>query len=431
MSATSALLLLSMLIAGSPAQGPADDPPAAAKQADDPLGEARGATDHEDWEKAVALFRAFLDAHPTSPEATEARFWVGFCEAKRGENEKAVEILHPFTQSLADNKWADDAIFQIGKAYRELGKETEAIDSWKRHLEKYPKSVWRAEVLIGMIEIHFYDKPDLSACVNYCRQLTDEVPNKESTTEARYLGAYCLNALGKPSEAEAWADRLFDPESATEEAWRRLLSAHRDLLRGDAEPASAIVEAIDTEFPDLDQNDRLDFLVKTAYILRHNARADRARELLGNELSNAKGLSEDQLGRLFEDLQDAHGDEHPNDYIAALGRIATDLKTPVVVRVSARDRQADALREKLPQLAAAMLRDALRTETAEFPRCRAALKLAEILAGEMEKPGEAVALIDEILENLKRRDLVQELREAVTGYREQSKEKQAEAKEEK
>ena len=202
-------------------------------------------------------------------------------------------------------------------------------------------------------------------------------------------------------------------------------------MRGDAEPASAIVEAIDTEFPDLDQNDRLDFLVKTAYILRHNARADRARELLGNELSNAKGLSEDQLGRLFEDLQDAHGDEHPNDYIAALGRIATDLKTPVVVRVSARDRQADALREKLPQLAAAMLRDALRTETAEFPRCRAALKLAEILAGEMEKPGEAVALIDEILENLKRRDLVQELREAVTGYREQSKEKQAEAKEEK
>ena len=143
---------------------------------------------------------------------------------KLGENEEAVEILNPFTDALAGDKWADDALLQIGKAFRGLGKESDALATWKRHLQRYPQSVWRTEVTLGMIDLLFYHATDLTACLSYCRQLTQEVQDRDSTTEARYLGAYCLNALRKFDDSVAWADRLFDPESPLEEAWRRLLA---------------------------------------------------------------------------------------------------------------------------------------------------------------------------------------------------------------
>jgi hypothetical protein len=69
-----------------------------------------------------------------------------------------------------------------------------------------------------------------------------------------------------------------------------------------------------------------------------------------------------------------------------------------------------------------MLREALAVETAEFPRCRAGLKLAEVLAEELDKPDDAVKLLDQLCTNLKRRDLIKLLRDASDGYRKQAQE---------
>jgi tetratricopeptide (TPR) repeat protein len=179
---------------GSMAAQPFRDDPRQAKTSpkDDPLVDARKATDREEWDEAAEKFRAFLAANPDAPQAAEARFWAGFCLVKLGEDEEAVEILNPFTDALAGDKWADDALLQIGKAFEGLEREGEALASWKRHLEKYPQSVWRTEVTLAMIDLLFYHATDLPACLSYCRQLTQEVPDRDSTTEARYLGAYCL-----------------------------------------------------------------------------------------------------------------------------------------------------------------------------------------------------------------------------------------------
>ena len=215
MIAAIASLGLTLWLAALPAQRSHDDPPQAkSSPKDDPLVDARKATDREEWDAAADKFRAFLDARPNAPQAPEARFWAGFCLVKLGESDEAVAILNPFTDALAGDRWADDALLQIGKALRALGKESDALATWKRHLQKYPQSVWRTEVTLAVIDLLFYDATDLTTCLSYCRQLTQEVQDRDSTIEARYLGAYCLNALRKYDDSEAWADRLFDPESA-------------------------------------------------------------------------------------------------------------------------------------------------------------------------------------------------------------------------
>jgi tetratricopeptide (TPR) repeat protein len=366
MIAAIASLALTLWLGALPAQPSLGDPPQAkSSPKDDPLVDARGATDREDWDEGAKLFSAFLDAHPNAPQAPEARFWAGFCLVKLGENEEAVEILNPFTDALAGDRWADDAFLQIGKAFHGLDKEEEALAAWKRHLEKYPQSVWRTEVTLAIIDLLFYDSTDLTACLSYCRQLTQEVQDRDSTTEARYLGAYCLNALRKFDDSEAWADRLFDPESPLEEAWRRLLGAQRDLLRGRVDPALGAMGSMAADFPDLDQEGRQDLLLKTTYVLRSNGRADRARELLQAELLVSSGRPEDQVESLLDELEAAFGDDRRADFLTALGSISGDLKAPVVVRVSARDRHAQALRDdEHPEKAEAMLREAITAESA-------------------------------------------------------------------
>ena len=142
MIAAIASLGMSVWLCALPAQASPDDPPqATSSQRDDPLADARKASDREDWDLAAEKFRAFLAPHPNAPQAAEARFWEGFCRVKLDENEQAVEILLPFTDALAADKWADNALLQIGKAYRGLDQESDALAAWKRHLEKYPRSL--------------------------------------------------------------------------------------------------------------------------------------------------------------------------------------------------------------------------------------------------------------------------------------------------
>jgi tetratricopeptide (TPR) repeat protein len=212
MIATIASLALTLWLVALPAHPSLDEPPQAkSTPKDDPLVDARKATDREDWDEAAAKFRAFLDGHPNAPEAPEARFWAGFCLVKLGEHEEAVEVLNPFT------------------------------------------------------------------------------------------------------------------------------------------------------------------------------------------------------------------DDRRAEFLTALGQLSGDMKAPVVVRVSARDRRTQALSDdEHPEEAEAMLREALAAETAEFPRCRAAMKLADILADELDKPDEAVKLLDQLRTNLKRRDLSNELREASDRIRKQA-----------
>jgi tetratricopeptide (TPR) repeat protein len=422
MIAAMASLGLALWLGALPAHFSLDDPPQAkSSPKEDPLGDARAATDREDWDEAAKKFRAFVDQNPNAPQAAEARFWAGFCLVKLGEHEEAVEILNPFSGALAGDKWADDALLQMGRAFEGLGKEDDALAIWKRHLEKYPQSVWRTEVTLGVIDLLFYHAKDLNACLSFCRQLTQETQDRESAGAARYIGAYCLNALGKFDEAEAWADRLFDPESAGEEAWRRLLGAHRDLLRGKVDSAVGAMDSLATDFPDLDEDDRHDLVLKRTFVLRNNGRPDRARELLQAELLLASGRPEAQVESLLEELEEAFGDDHRAEFLTALGKLSSDRKAPVVVRVSALDRHIQSLRDdERPQEAEAILRESLAALPAEFPRFRAAMKLAEILADDLEKPDDALKLLEQIRPGLKRRDLIKELSDASDRYREQA-----------
>jgi hypothetical protein len=59
----------------------------------------------------------------------------------------------------------------------------------------------------------------------------------------------------------------------------------------------------------------------------------------------------------------------------------------------------------------------LASETAEFPRFRAGLKLAEILSEDPARRDEATKVVDQTRSGLKRRDLIHQLHESADRHR--------------
>ena len=386
----------------------------------DPLAEGRALAEKEEWAEAVEKLRAVLRAHPDAPQAPEARFWVGFCLVKQGEDAEAIETLRPFETTLSQDTWADDALLHLGSAYHSKGDADLAIAAWKRLLDKYPESVWRSEALLKIVDILFNDSADYAACLPYCERVVKEVSDPEASSPARLCGAYCLNALRRFDDAERWADQWLDRGHAHEEAWRRVLAAQRDLIQGHPDAAMATLEAIEADFPDLDEGARLDILLQTASVLRKHGHPDRARTLLGAEFRRPSRRAEDDFSALLEALSQTFGPDHRADFLDALSDLSTDPKVPMPIRVAARDRHAQALREDdHDDRAADLLRKALADEPSEYGRVKAAIALANLLAEAKEDRTNAARVLADLLPRLRRRDLAHQVREELAKYRTQ------------
>ena len=243
-------------------------------------------------------------------------------------------------------------------------------------------------------------------------------PDRDGTAEARYAGAYSLNVLRRFAESERWAEAHFDPESPLEEAWRRVLGAQRDLLSGRDLAALGAISSLDGDFPDLDQADRQDLKLRITHMLRYNGRADRARQLLLDELARSAGRPEAEVDSLLDELAEILGEDRRSDFLEALARLSDDASAPLVVRVAARERRARALLEaQEDDPAVALLRQAIEKDPVEYARVRAALKLAEILAEHRDDRAGALKALEDLLPAIGRRDLAHQVRNAIEKYR--------------
>ena len=126
--------------------------------------------------------------------ASEARFRIGFSLVKSEEYEEAISELESFEGRRAKDPWADDALLQLGYAYRGHDENDKALAVWKRLRQQYPDSVWRTESAFQIIDVLFQSGKDYSACLSYCEAAVHENGDSAVITEARYVGAYCLNA---------------------------------------------------------------------------------------------------------------------------------------------------------------------------------------------------------------------------------------------
>jgi tetratricopeptide (TPR) repeat protein len=380
---------------------------------DDLFDKGKALSTREKWPEAISCFREFVAGHPDDPRASEARYWIGYCLVKSDEYDDAVQELTPFEADLKKDKWADDALLQLGHAYRGNDHHDQALAAWKRLLDQHVDSIWRSEAALQIIDV-LYSKKDYAACLPYCELLVKAVADFAAISQARYIGAYCLNALSRYDEADRWMRQWFSPDDALEAGWRRVLSAQRELRQGRVDNALGAINAVGLEFPDLDRDDRIDLTVRVATMLTRENQPARARDMLIAAINHSSVQSEENVEGLLEQLKEASSGDV--SFLSMLERLASDANVPFLARIVVRERRVDALCEdERADDAEALLRRALAEDKEEYARFRAAIRLAELLDDEQEDKTEAVRVLKDILSSLKRSDLAHRAREAIEG----------------
>jgi tol-pal system protein YbgF len=129
---------------GAPGAGSALAPPAggagsgAGEQAmyDAAFNALKGA----DYPKAIANFRAFLTAYPSSPLASNAQYWLGEAFYVTREYDSAVQAFRKVATDWPDSRKAPDALVKVGFTQAAQGKNAEARATLEDVTRRFPGS---------------------------------------------------------------------------------------------------------------------------------------------------------------------------------------------------------------------------------------------------------------------------------------------------
>ena len=124
-----------------PAAGSALPPVAAASggeqaQYDAAFGALKGA----DYPKAIAGFRSFLTAYPTSPLASNAQYWLGEAFYVTREYDSAIQAFRKVATDWPDSRKAPDALVKVGFTQAAQGKNAEARATLEEVTRRFPGS---------------------------------------------------------------------------------------------------------------------------------------------------------------------------------------------------------------------------------------------------------------------------------------------------
>lgn len=100
--------------------------------------EARRLLDAMRWPEAETSLSAFLRAHPESPDAPEARYFLGRTQNVLGRHNDAAATFLDLLRKSPSSSRAADAWVHLGISLRRMGETTQACNTFRDLPTKYP-----------------------------------------------------------------------------------------------------------------------------------------------------------------------------------------------------------------------------------------------------------------------------------------------------
>lgn len=136
-----------------------------------------------------------------------------------GKKREAIAQLETLLARWPRYKRADEALFELGRLYHEVGKKKRAKKVWAKLVKLYPSSPNVPSAYFGLGE-HFYDAGHVPKALTAYKRATNDRAHPRIGEIARYKLAFCLYRLGKTAEADKAVARLLaaDPSPRVREA---------------------------------------------------------------------------------------------------------------------------------------------------------------------------------------------------------------------
>jgi tol-pal system protein YbgF len=125
---------------GDLSQGPAPVSPfeASTGNVDGDFASAQLLLQQQRWRDAEGALSTFLQAHPNSDKAPEARYWLGRTQLVQSSYSSAAETFYTLVRTNPNAPRAADAWVRLGIALRGMGQRSEACAAFRDLPTRYP-----------------------------------------------------------------------------------------------------------------------------------------------------------------------------------------------------------------------------------------------------------------------------------------------------
>lgn len=156
-------------------------------------------------DKGIEIQQTIVKNAPYSPISPQAQFNVGTAYKRLGKYTEAIDAYNKIVTDYKDTTWYEEALFQVGWcnykksrgfSYDQMAAK-EAVAYFQRFVKEFPQSKHTAKVsqlldelsgrqAKGILEIaHFYDNHDYKeAAIMYYKEVTDKFPDTPESKEA-------------------------------------------------------------------------------------------------------------------------------------------------------------------------------------------------------------------------------------------------------
>ena len=143
------------------------------------------------------------------PDYVYAIFQKAIIEGLRGNTAGKLLALEQITQQFSRSEFADDALFQLGITYQEIGKLNQASPPLRKLVEEYRTSsdlVNEAFMRLGLIS---YNQGNMTGAINYYKQVFGNNPEPDEAKRAlAALEEIYVEDLGQPAEYFAFLETV-------------------------------------------------------------------------------------------------------------------------------------------------------------------------------------------------------------------------------
>jgi len=183
----------------------------------------------EDYESAQNEFEQVMDEKPTRKRQFDAQHKRAMCLEKLGDYETALKIIGRLLKKDNYYEWYEFAHLTEASIKSDLGQYDEAINSYERILELYPKTFTSAEAAYQLGIIYWKEKKDYNKAKEYLDRVQTEKRQSEFFEPASEIASdiqYLQNLTFSQDSLQLDIDTL-----ETHLAW---LAEHHDSLETDS-----------------------------------------------------------------------------------------------------------------------------------------------------------------------------------------------------
>jgi len=202
---------------------------------------------NSDYSRAGQHYQEAYDMKLYEPDYS--LYQIAFCQGLRQDQQGKINSLERLQEGFPDSDYADDALFELGRARERLGRYAEATESYNEIISKYSTGIYYPKALLqlGLIS---YNNGNYGQALEYYKKVAEDFKGTAESQAALPGIRNCYIEMNNVEAYFAYARNLSGGANVTtsEQDSLTFMAAERLYMSGDNQAAGRLQQYLE-QFP--------------------------------------------------------------------------------------------------------------------------------------------------------------------------------------